>query len=142
MSAFRFCHRLQVRFRDCDPLGHVNNSVYLTYVEQAHLAYWTELGGGSFSVLQPGLILARAECDYVRPAMPGEWLDVWVGTTRIGRTSFTMECEILGADGQLVARTRTVQVMYDYAAAKPVPVPALFRAKMEEYEGRTLGQEA
>ena len=30
-----FRHRLPVRFRDCDPLGHVNNAVYLTYLEQA-----------------------------------------------------------------------------------------------------------
>ncbi len=136
MSAFRFHHQLQVRFRDCDPLGHVNNAVYLTYSEQARLAYWLELAG---TRSLPGIILARAECDYKRPARPGEWLDVWLGTTKIGRTSFTMECEIVGDDGQLVARVKTVQVTYDYAAAAAVPVPEWFRARMEEYEGRKLG---
>ena len=33
-------HRLTVRFRDCDPLGHVNNAVYLTYLEQARFTLW------------------------------------------------------------------------------------------------------
>jgi acyl-CoA thioester hydrolase len=139
MSAFRFHHRLQVRFRDCDLMGHVNTAVYFTYVEQARFAYWHELSGSNASEGIPSIIIARAECDFVRPAMPGEWLELWLGTTRIGRTSFTIECEILGADGRLVARARTVQVMYDYATAKAFPVPDSFRARMEEYEGRTLG---
>ena len=63
---------------------------------------------------------------------------MWIGTTMIWRTSFTIECEILGDDGQLVARAKTVQVMYDYATAKTFPVPDSFRARMEEYEGRKL----
>jgi acyl-CoA thioester hydrolase len=140
MSAFRFRHRLQVRFRDCDLMGHVNTAVYFTYVEQARFAYWQELSGADAGAPPPSIIVARAECDFVRSAMPGEWLDVWLGTTRIGRTSFTIDCEILGQDGQLVARATTVQVMYDYALAKAVPVPDAFRARMEEYEGRKLSQ--
>jgi acyl-CoA thioester hydrolase len=120
-------------------MGHVNTAVYFTFVEQARFAYWQELSGSNASEGIPSIIIARAECDFVRPAMPGEWLELWLGTTRIGRTSFTIECEILGADGRLVARARTVQVMYDYATAKAVPVPDSFRARMEEYEGRTLG---
>ena len=45
MSSFRFRHRLQVRFRDCDIFGHVNNAVYFTYMEEARWAYWRELMG-------------------------------------------------------------------------------------------------
>ena len=138
MSAFRFHHRLQVRFRDCDLMGHANTAVYFTYVEQARFAYWRELADSTASEALPSIIVARAECDFVRSARPGEWLEVWIGTTRIGRTSFTIECEILGEDGQLVARAKTVQVMYDYATAKTFPVPDSFRARMEEYEGRKL----
>ena len=40
MSDFPFEHELEVRFRDCDPLGHVNNAVYLTYLEAARFAWW------------------------------------------------------------------------------------------------------
>ncbi|MEO6212595.1 MAG: thioesterase family protein, partial [Vicinamibacterales bacterium] len=38
-----FSHRLEVRFRDCDPMGHVNHAVYLTYLEQARFAHWRSL---------------------------------------------------------------------------------------------------
>src|SRR5438094_48480 len=44
-SAFAFSHRIEVRFRDCDPMGHVNHAVYLTYLEQCRFAYWRHLTG-------------------------------------------------------------------------------------------------
>jgi acyl-CoA thioester hydrolase len=59
-----------VRFRDCDPLGHVNNAVYLTYLEQARFTLWRQQIG---FVARPvseggkrgeGMILARAEIDF------------------------------------------------------------------------------
>jgi acyl-CoA thioester hydrolase len=121
-----FSHPIEVRFRDCDPMGHVNNAVYLTYLEQARLAQWRALwgfgrsrGGGDV----PGVILARVEVDYRLPARFGEMLDVRIGLAALGRTSFTYEYEIVNAEGGTVAVARSVQVMYDYGAARPVPIP-------------------
>jgi len=86
------------------------------------------------------LILARAECDFIRPVQPGERLDIWMGTTRIGRTSVALDCEMLDERGQAVAKGKAVMVTYDYAAAKPVPVPDWCRARIEEYEGRNVSR--
>ena len=138
MPAFRFHHRLQVRFRDCDMLGHVNNAVYFTYMEEARWAYWRELSGDAQGRVP--LILARTECDFIRPVLAGERLDIWLGTTRIGRTSFAIDCEILDERGGAVAKGKAVLVTYDYATAKPVPVPDWCRARIEEYEGRNLSR--
>jgi acyl-CoA thioester hydrolase len=129
-----FTHRLEVRFRDCDPLGHVNNAVYLTYLEQARFFHWRALWGFGLEGLpadEPGVILARAEIDYKRPARYGDVLEIRIDLERIGRTSFTYAYEILDGAGHLVASARTVQVMYDYAAGRPVPVPDSVRAKLE-----------
>ena len=57
-----FEHELEVRFRDCDALGHVNNAVYLTYLEQARFAHWQRLTG--VTGIPRSFILARVECDY------------------------------------------------------------------------------
>jgi len=138
MAAFRFHHRLQVRFRDCDLFGHVNNAVYFTYMEEARWAYWREISGDTHGLLP--LILARTECDFIRPLAAGERIDIWLGVTRIGRTSFSMDCEMLDERGQAVARGKAVMVTYDYAAAKPLPVPDSCRARIEEYEGRNLSR--
>lgn len=119
--------------------GHVNNAVYFTYMEEARWAYWRELMGEPYKG-SPGLILARAECDFLSPVRPGERLEVWLGTTRIGRSSFTMDWEILGEAGTPVARGKAVVVTYDYAAASSIPIPDWCRTRIEEYEGRNLSR--
>ena len=131
MANAPFIHRLQVRFRDCDPLGHVNNAVYLTYLEQARFNHWRTLWGFGTPQLppgRPGVILARVECDYRRPATYGQTLEVRMTVAELGRTSFRYEYEIADEDGRTVLAAKTVQVMYDYAAEKPVPIPDDIRA--------------
>jgi acyl-CoA thioester hydrolase len=133
MLAFEavFIHRLEVRFRDCDPLGHVNNAVYLTYLEQARFNHWRALWGFGTPRLEtgrPGGILARVECDYKRPATYGETLEIRLTVGTIGRSSFQYQYEIVDGEGRTVALAKSVQVMYDYAQAKPVPIPDDIRA--------------
>src|SRR3982751_4731987 len=125
-----FSYRLEVRFRDCDPMGHVNNAVYFTYLEQTRLAHWRSLWGFGTSALSPDLprvIVAHAECDYRRAARYGDMLDVRLHVVEIGRTSFKYEYEIVDDQGRTVATAQSVQVMYDYAAEKPVPIPGEIR---------------
>lgn len=139
-----FSHRLEVRFRDCDPLGHVNNAVYLTYLEQARFFHWRALWGASGEAPRPGerggsppqgvdvpgVILARAEIDYRRPAKYGDTLDIRLGIAGFGRTSFTYEYEIVHAGGDLIANARTIIVSFDYAAGRPVPIPEAMRQQL------------
>ena len=128
-----YSHRLEVRFRDCDPMGHVNNAVYLTYLEQARFAHWRALWNyrqpGSNPKV-PGVILARAEVDYRAQAKEGDALEVRLTVGKIGRTSFQYEYEILDASGRVVISARTVQVMFDYAANRPVPIDDEIRAML------------
>jgi acyl-CoA thioester hydrolase len=126
-----FVHRLDVRFRDCDPMGHTNNAVYLTYLEQSRFAHWRSLWGFGSPQLppdMPGVILARVECDYRRSTRYGDTLEIRMRVAEIGRTSFRYEYEILDAEGRTVLSAKTVQVMYDYALEKPVPIPDHIRA--------------
>ena len=125
-----FSHRLDVRFRDCDPMGHANNAVYLTYLEQARLAHWRSLWGFGSRRDVPGVILARAEIDFRRPARYGDTLEIRIGLAAIGRTSFTYEYEIVDEAGNAVATAKSVLVMYDYAAEKPMPIPEEIRAQL------------
>jgi len=128
-----FVHRLDVRFRDCDPMGHANNAVYLTYLEQARFAHWREIWGFDFERLPPGtpgVILARAEIDYRLPARYGDVLEIRIGLERIGRTSFTYVYEVMDQDGRLVANARTVQVMYDYPQGRAVPISPELRERL------------
>ena len=124
-------HRLSVRFRDCDAMGHVNHAVYFTYLEQCRLTYWREQTGAPSPYTR--VILARAECDYRAPAVFGDELEVRLTVGDIGRTSFTLDYEIVNvASGVLVATGKTVLVSYDYAAARPVPLSDATRALLAD----------
>ena len=124
-------HRLPVRFRDCDAMGHVNHAVYFTYLEQCRLTYWRERTGAPSPYTR--VILARAECDYRAPAVFGDELEVRLTVGDVGRTSFTLLYEIVNvASRGLVATGKTVLVSYDYATAKPVPLTDATRALLAE----------
>ena len=129
-------HRLVVRFSDCDPLGHVNNAVYLTYLEQARIVLW-RAQVGSLSRLRPdgtrgeGFILARAEVDFRSQAHDGDELEVRLALAGFGRSSATYEYEIADvATGRLVAEAKTVQVWFDYDAGTSVPLSDETRRKL------------
>jgi acyl-CoA thioester hydrolase len=131
---FAYRHRLSVRFRDCDAMGHVNHAVYFTYLEQCRLTFWRELTGTPSPHTR--VIIARAECDYRAPAHFGDELEVRVNIGEIGRSSFTLVYEIVQAGSdRLVASGKTVMVSYDYAAGASVPLPAATRRLLEKAKG-------
>jgi acyl-CoA thioester hydrolase len=121
-------HRLTVRFSDCDPLGHVNNASYSTYLEQARIVLWRAQAG--IVLRRPalgqggeGFILGRTEIDFRSEAHEGDELEIRLSLAGFGRTSATYTYDIVEVKtGRLVAEARTVQVWYDYAAKKPAPL--------------------
>jgi acyl-CoA thioester hydrolase len=132
-------HRLQVRFRDCDPLGHVNNAVYLTYLEQARFNLWkAQLGFTAKTATDSGprgvgFILARVEFDFRAQAKYGDDLDVKLSLDSFGRTSFAYSYEIVNAaTGQLVSTAKTVIVRFDYDAQKPAALDDATKAQLSQ----------
>jgi len=130
-------HRLVVRFSDCDPLAHVNNAVYLTYLEQARITLWRAQlgawprpmpdGGGG----REGFILARAEVDFRAPAREGDELEVRLALAGFGRTSATYEYEIVDlASDRVIASAKTVQVWIDYDAGRPTPLTDALKERL------------
>ena len=76
VDGFPFVYRDTVRFRDLDGMGHVNNAVFLTYMESARIAFLSSLGAGDNP--QHSLILARMEVDFRSPIAFGEEVEVGV----------------------------------------------------------------
>ncbi len=118
---FPFVHRETVRFRDLDALGHVNNAVYLTYLEQARVAFLSPAG------YEPGaMILARCEIDFRSQIQLGETVEVALTPARVGTKSFELAYEMKVGD-RLVAEAKTVLVAYDYERGETQPVPDEWR---------------
>jgi acyl-CoA thioester hydrolase len=130
---------IQIRWRDLDALGHVNNAVYLTYFELARLAYVRALLGEAAPVdprtllpVEFQFILAEVTCHYRSPATLGDQLAVTVWVSQVGRKSFEFEYRISDeVAGRLVAEGCSTQVWFDYAAGESRPVPATIVSRME-----------
>jgi acyl-CoA thioester hydrolase len=127
LSAARFTHPIEVRFRDLDALGHVNNAVYLTYLESARIAYWLHVTRRS-GLDALDMILARVEIDYRSPLSYGEAVDVTVRCVSMRRSSFVLEFAATErAGGRLVAEARKVLVHYDYGQSRSLALPPELR---------------
>ena len=119
-SDYAYRHRLSVRFRDCDAMGHVNNAVYSTFLEEARI----EVLGGLVD-----FILARVEIDFRSELRAGEEIEVRTRCSRIGTKSFELEHEIR-AGGRLAAEAKSVLVGYDYERGQSVPLSDEVRARL------------
>jgi acyl-CoA thioester hydrolase len=136
MEGYRFVLPREVEFRDIDAAGHVNNAVYLTYLETARIRYLIEVLGAEFAN-EIALILARVAVDFRSPAQFPEALEVGARVTRLGTTSFDMEHEVRGEEGRLVLEASSVLVAYDYEANAPMPIPERWRTRLDAYEERS-----
>lgn len=123
-----YVHRERVRFRDLDALGHVNNAVFLTYIESARIAYLLDLGVAT-GVQDLGIIVARIEIDFRSPVGLGEEVEIGVRASRFGTKSFDLDHE-LRAGGRLVAEAKTICVGYDYGSGETVAIPEAWRERL------------
>jgi acyl-CoA thioester hydrolase len=128
VSGSDFTHVEQVRFRDLDPMGHVNNAVFLTYIEQARVAFLSQVGAAT-GLEDMNMIVARVEIDFRAPVRLGQELEISLRTSRFGTKSFDLDY-VLRVDGEVVAEAKTVQVAYDYDRREPMPLPAEWREKL------------
>jgi acyl-CoA thioester hydrolase len=131
--------RLRVRFSDCDPLGHVNNAVYLTYLEQARIDLWRHQLGVQLGRPADGaprgerFILARAEIDFRSQAFDGDELEIRLSLAGFGRSTATYEYEVVDvATGRLVAAAKTIQVWYDYDAGRSVTISEELKQRLTQ----------
>jgi acyl-CoA thioester hydrolase len=121
LTEFPYVLRERVRFRDCDAMGHVNNAVYSTYLEEARIGVLGDL---------VSFILARVEIDFRAELRMGEQVEVRTRCSRIGTKSFDLE-HVIAAGDRVVAEAKSVLVSYDYERGESVGVPEDLRARLE-----------
>ncbi|MGI8650077.1 MAG: acyl-CoA thioesterase [Rubrobacter sp.] len=139
--------KLEVRYRDLDTLGHVNNAVYLEYFEEIRFAYWwkiaamigvTEFVGGDI----PGAQFVIAETT-VKYRVPIALTDTLFGATRVrsvGNRSYTMDFELRVGDsfegGNVAAEGDASHVFYDPKTSEVKAKPDWFLDTVSKLEGR------
>ncbi len=136
MEGFNLVRAQEVEFRDIDGMGHVNNAVYLSYLETAKLDYFQRVLGVS-DLAEMGVV-GDVRITYRSPAFLGETLAIGARIARLGTKSMEFEFEFRGPDGRLVAEASSVHVAFDYESREPIPVPEEWRRRIDAYEARSL----
>ena len=106
-----------------DVLGHVNNAVWVQWMEQVAVAHWDAVASKAHKDAYFWVVV-RHEIDYLRPAFEGDRIvaRTWVGEAPKG-ARFDRHVEFTGADGKLCVRARTQWAIIDKAAGRPIRVP-------------------
>lgn len=134
---------VQIRWRDLDALGHVNNAVYVTYLELARLAYIRTLLGPDAPMDRQTMlpvdfqfILAEVNIRYRYPATLGDQLVVSVWVSSVGRKSWVFDYRITDENtGRLIADGCSTQVWYDYGTGTSLVMPEEIVARIEALQG-------
>ena len=165
-NTYRSWYPVQIRFRDLDPLAHVNNTVYFTYFEEARSYYFDKLkpwleqwpSGEEHQEVESvvshpphnpriqtrtsgshyGLLVKEVTCTYMLPLVRSDSVEVGVRVVRVGRTSFNMEHQIrdVNEPERIFATGKTAMVWSNYLTGRPYPVPPSLRFAFEQMEGR------
>lgn len=104
---------IQVRFADCDIMGHVNNAVYLSYFEQARMHYFSGMVGDQWDWKKQGVILVKNEVEYLAPIFLHDTPKIKVLLESIGTKSFTLAYEVF-VNGKIRSKGKSTLVCFDF----------------------------
>ena len=135
-ESFTYYHPITVRYADLDPQGHVNNAVYMTYLESARLGYYEAAGIWNPGSGEPtGMVVAKAEIEFLAPIFINQSLRVGVRLDTIGKTSLVFVFRIESVPGgRPLARGKSVMVAFDNEKGEKRPVPPEWREKLTHFE--------
>jgi acyl-CoA thioester hydrolase len=107
-----------------DELGHVNNAVWVQWIQQVAVAHWEAVAPQAHKAAYYWVVV-RHEIDYLRPAREGDVVTArtWVADAPQG-ARFERFVEFTGADGKVCVRSRTQWAIIDKALGRPIRVPA------------------
>lgn len=142
MKGFPVVTEEKVRYGDLDPFGHMNNTVFLRFFEQARIAYFQRVGlFGPQGRGDRNLTLAETTCRFLAEGRLDDRVRCGGRFTRLGNSSCEMEYRLeRAAGGEVLAEGRAVLVYYDFAAKAPAPIPDALRGAIRAVE-REAGRE-
>lgn len=123
--------KIQVRFSDLDVLGHVNNSIYLSYFEMTRVHYFKALLGTEWDWKAFGVVLVKNEIEYKKPVLLHDAPEIEMFTEHIGDKSFTLGYH-LTVNNELRTTGRSVMVCFDAIANKTISLPEEMRKGLNQ----------
>jgi acyl-CoA thioester hydrolase len=135
MEGFDHHVDISLRYRDLDPMNHVNNAVYASFLEQARTAYFRDVLDTRLD--EEEMVIADLELQFQRPVtMADDAVRVHSRVPSLGTSSFPIEY-VVAVDGERKATGSTTLVCYDSEAGSSRPIPGDWRETIAAFEGLT-----
>ena len=135
-----FHHRLplQIRFNDVDMFGHVNNAMYLQYLDMGKMTYFNAFTGRDFTHEPTVPVVVNVNIDFKAPTRIHEIIFVETAMEHVGDSSMVLAQRVVNAEGAVKCAARTVMVNIDAKTGAPTPVDGRWRNFFNEMEGREV----
>jgi len=136
LPEINFRHRLpvQIRFNDVDMFGHVNNNVYLQFLDMGKYAYFRQFMTGAFGNEPTAPVVANINCDFIEPTKIDESIEVLTAITNIADSSMVLDQRIVSSTGHVKCSARTIMVNIDLTTGRPTTVSDIWRQRISDFE--------
>ena len=122
--------RIPIRWGDMDAMGHVNNTVYFRFMEQARIGWFDALLPGSEAWRATGIVIANASCNFKRPINYPGTVEVRLSVGPPGGSSVPTFYE-LRVEDELYADGEATVVFIDMEKQKPIRIPQDIREALQ-----------
>jgi acyl-CoA thioester hydrolase len=130
---------LRIDWAELDMFGHVNNVMFMKYIQASRVHYWEQIGlYQHFLKTNMGPMVAALSCTFRKPLHYPGAISIFSRMKYIKNTSFSIEHCITDAIGDTAAEAEDVIVMYDFNRNEKLSFPGEFRARVEVLEGRSF----
>ncbi|MBS4216130.1 MULTISPECIES: acyl-CoA thioesterase [Neobacillus] len=128
-------HEIQitVRFGETDALGHINNTSYFIYLEEARIRFFEAIGY-QVDARDWNFILASTKCDFISQGYFNQQLIIKTSVSKIGSKSFHLDHEIICSQTKkLIAQGNAVMVCFDFEKQQSEPLPEVLLDKLKSH---------
>lgn len=133
VSEFRHKTDLQIRFSDVDVLGHVNNTVYLSFYDTGKAYFFQDIHERIIEWNNVETVIANVDCAYIHPIFFGNRVAVYSRCESIGEKSFTLLQIIADTEtGTIHSACKTVMVCFDPEKKVAIDMPPHWRKALEK----------
>ena len=129
-----YIYEIQVRFNDTDGLGHLNNAIYVTYMELAR-TYWHYENIGLESAQSFNWILGSVSVRFIQEGQLTDKIRVYMWVSRIGSKSWDFSYAIVAGD-QIIAKATSTQIGFNYQEKKSVEISLLILEDLKNRCGK------
>lgn len=137
LKYYKHSFSINVRFSDLDIGGHLNNSKYQTYLEEARIAYFHDVFSLDRTNLNFNSVVSRISIDFIKPIEYGDDITIYTRLFNVNTRSFEVQNLFVRSEKEreeIVAKAQSLMVAFDYRTKMPITFPEEYCETVRSFE--------